>query len=471
MPTQVEQSVVDSLVTRPAESLNVELKRWLDPDSPVGIEKIIKATLALRNRNGGYLVIGFDDNTLLPDSGHEPTDIRSGFHIDKIQGHVSRYSSELFEIAVAFGVRDGIEHPVIVVPSGIRAPVAARRDLMDGNKTLIRHGAVYFRTLAANGTASTAEARPDDWRDIMEICFDNREADFGRFLRRQLGGGDAAALVTALGEMGRLVNEPPPPTLRDRAILLLEDGERRFQLALKSRELDDENKKLAESGSWAAALVVDPSKQSALPDRTFSAIIASSNPNLTGWPIWLDSSTSSTIENRPKVRDKAVEALILFRGVSSHVDFHRLDPTGEFYLRRVLQDDAVPSRVDPRTALDPILTVLRVAEAIVVGIAFIRALGWPPEQTRLGYAFRWKGLAGRRLSQWSDPYGGLDWGEAYDDEITTFTELSLDTPTSAIAPFVDEATKDLFVMFNGHVLTAGVIEDRVQRLIERRLNS
>jgi hypothetical protein len=259
--------------------------------------------------------------------------------------------------------------------------------------------------------------------------------------------------------------------LKDQAEEFLNEGEGRFQQASGKRILDPAAKALVSAGSWSVALVIDPPKPDARPDRAFSVKIASSNPNLTGWPIWLDTTVSSTKENRPIVRDGAVEALIFFDGVSSHLDFHRFDPRGKFYLRRVLQDDAVPSRVTPRTALDPILTILRVAETIVVGIAFAKALGWSGEQTRLGFAFRWQELAGRQLSQWSDPYGGIAWGEAHDNEITTYTEMSLDTPISAIAPFVDQATRDLFILFNGYVLTAGAIEDRIKRLIERRIDT
>jgi hypothetical protein len=52
---------------------------------------------------------------------------------------------------------------------------------------VIRVGDVYCRTLNANGTASTAIAQPTDWRDIFDRCFENREADIGRFLRRHSG--------------------------------------------------------------------------------------------------------------------------------------------------------------------------------------------------------------------------------------------------------------------------------------------
>ena len=470
---QIDQSTIDALVARPAESLNVEVKRWIDPDNKVGTEKIVKAALALRNRNGGFILIGFKDDTLLPDLGNEPANIRDTFHLDKIQGLISRYVSELFEIGVGFCSRDGIEYPVIIVPEGVRTPVAAKRDLKDeNNKFLIRHGAVYFRTLSANGTPSTAEARPEDWCEIIEICFDNREADIGRFLRRQLAGRDVASIVAALNQFGLLLNTPRTPTLRERAEALLLEGDNYFQRALEGRVLTAEERRMIDAGSWTITLVIDPARMDSRPDKTFISTIAASNPKYTGWPVWLDSRSFTDEESRPKIKAKAYEALIISADHrwSKHLDFSRLDPKGEFYLRRILQDDAVERKVAPGTALDPALVILRVAEAIAVGLVFAKALGWNPQQTRLGFAFRWQKLAGRQLLRWSDPYGGFDGERSHDNEAITFTEISLDTPVSAIAPFVDEVTKDLFVLFGGHVITAGVIEDWVRRLIERRLN-
>lgn len=124
----------------------------------------------------------------------------------------------------------------------------------------------------------------------------------------------------------------------------------------------------------------------------------------------------------------------------------------------------------PGSALDPFLVILRVAEAIAVGISMTRALaGEHQERRRLGYAFRWKKLANRELRSWADPMRLLT-GEpkAHDDEVTTFVELSTDTPISAIAPFVSEATRDLFATFGGYRVRLEVIEDLTQRLIERR---
>ena len=110
--------------------------------------------------------------------------MRTAFHVDKIQALISRYASELFEGGVAFGKRDGREYPVIVVPEGVRSPVAAKVPLLDENKKeLICAGEVFFRTLAANGIPRSARSWPQDWPEIVELCFDNREADVGRFQR------------------------------------------------------------------------------------------------------------------------------------------------------------------------------------------------------------------------------------------------------------------------------------------------
>ena len=283
----IEQPVIDTLLSRPAEGLNVELKRWIDPKSDSGVEKIAKAALALRNRNGGYLVIGFDNHSLSPDTGDRPADVHAEFHIDNIQAIISRYASDLFEIGIGFSRRAGIDHPVIVIPPGVRTPVAAKRDLVNNGKTLIRKGAVYFRTLAANGTPSTAEARPEDWRDILEICFDNREADVGRFLRRQLAASDLATMAKFLQQFG-VSQTAPLPTLQERAEGILRLGEGRFQKSAKERQVSPEEATLLGRGSWSVALVTDPPHPDARPDRQFSAIIRASNPNYTGWPVWLE---------------------------------------------------------------------------------------------------------------------------------------------------------------------------------------
>jgi hypothetical protein len=467
---RIDQSPIDELVARPSEGLNVEVKTWIDPDAPDGMAKIVRAALALRNRNGGYLLIGFDDKTLQPDIGNAPPDVRATFRLDKIQGLVSRHSSELFEVGVAFGTRDGREYPVIKIEEGVRHPVAAKADLMDsaGSKKLVRYGEVYFRTLSANGTSSTAPARPEDWREIAEICFENREADFGRLLRRYVGSHGTAAVTELFQQTGALTARP----LRQRAIELLNEGEKRFRQALSGRKLSPVEKAIAEGASFSAALVVDPPRADALPDRAFMTTIGSSNPQYTGWPAWLDSSQFSEPAFRPKVVDRGWEALIVsLGGWSKHLDFLRFDPKGEFYHWRNLQDD-VQEKMKPKTALDPIVVITRVAEHIGAGLAIVKALGWDPENTRLGFAFHWTKLRGRQLVPWANP-GVLisSYEVAHDDEVTTFVELPLDTSPTAIAPAVEQTVREVFILFGGYELPSNAIEQWVRKLIGRQLGA
>ena len=97
-------------------------------------------------------------------------------------------------------------------------------------------------------------------------------------------------------------------------------------------------------------------------------------------------------------------------------------------------------------------------------------LGWAPDQTTLGFAFRWHKLKGRRLTAWANPYTAInEGGVAHDDMIESCVQFSLDTPLSAIAQFVDKATKRLFAAFDGASIPRSEIEELVRRLFERRL--
>jgi hypothetical protein len=164
----------------------------------------------------------------LPHPDNRPSDIRAAFHTDNIQAIISRYAQEPFEVGVAFATRDGLEHAVLIIENGVTAPVVVRRDLLRPDQSkLLGVGDVWFTTLNANGIPSTARARPEDWRAILDICFQNREADIGQFLRRHLAGQNLAALLSELATFG---NEAKiAPTLCERAKDLLRAGESRWR--------------------------------------------------------------------------------------------------------------------------------------------------------------------------------------------------------------------------------------------------
>jgi hypothetical protein len=104
---QTPQTRINDLVARPSEGLRVEIKSWIDPTEPEGIAKVVRACLAMRNQNGGFLLIGLNDQTLQVETAGKPNNIRDSFHTDEIQQLVSRFAHDGFEIEVAFGERDG----------------------------------------------------------------------------------------------------------------------------------------------------------------------------------------------------------------------------------------------------------------------------------------------------------------------------------------------------------------------------
>jgi hypothetical protein len=464
---EVEISRIKDLVERPQEGLSVEIKRWISPDSPEGIAKIVKGAIALRNFGGGYFVIGFDDETLMPDKGNEPLNVRELFHIDKIQGLIGKYASSPFEVAVEFVGREGIEYPVIVIPSGIKIPVATKSELIDQGKTLIKCDVVYIRSLLANNTPSTTVATWKDWEVIVEVCFDTREADIGRFLRRHLGGLRPEFLKEFTQTLGASTNEDVSPAgLLKRFV---EESEDRYKAVISDKKLA-----LPESGSWEAALIVQGDVPKYSPNIDFLNLLDASNPRYSGWPVWIDSRGFREKVSKPFVANGVWEALIpiLDQAWRDSIDFVRFDPKGRFFLLRAYQEDMKASQksLEPFKYFDIVLPVIRSAEVIGVGLAFAKAMKCEPEKTQLVFAFKWTKLQERELVSWVNAERYISPGRtAYQDEVVSFVQVPLDTPLSALPEFVYQATEPLFQVFDGFALNKKIVEDLTNKLIERKL--
>ena len=461
------REVIEELARHPRESLTTELKAWIDPDTPSGQALIISTALALRNQNGGYILVGFDNATREASDRGVPDDPRIAWHGDKIQRLVTKYASELFEVHVDFVRLEGQIHPVISIPSGVRVPVATKRSLANPaqpDSPLIRKHVVFVRTLATNNTPSTAPATWRDWGPLVERCFSNREADVGGFVRRQLAGTTAADLIRQVcGAVPILHTAEEGPV---DAVSLLRRGHEARDRAFKSRGTTPPS-----YGTWEVASLIKGEFPVRNPDETFLTFLDVNNPDYTGWPMWLNSRGFRESTSRPYVQDGGWEALIA--GVATgHHDFWRIEPAGYFYLWRVLQDDVAPNRPteEPGRYLDFALVILRVTEALAVPLHFARMLGCDPAQTRLAFAFRWSGLAGRELASWSNPARRLSIPRVTrQDEVLSQVEVPLMTAESALGPVVAEVTTPLFNAFDGWAPAAEIVDDLASRLLERRL--
>lgn len=202
----------EDLIQNPTENLSTEMKRWFDPDKYEGIAKIVKGCIALRNNDGGVFIVGFKDDGQ-PDTENLPDDVYGEFHPDKIQGLISKYASEPFEVEVHFIARDDVDYPIFSVPSGVETPVALKRGLHggDGKKFFEAHQ-VYVRSLNSNNIVSTTQACYGDWKGLVKKCFDNREADIARFVKRHLSNLPPSIIEAFSGQK---INHTPAKTKTD----------------------------------------------------------------------------------------------------------------------------------------------------------------------------------------------------------------------------------------------------------------
>jgi hypothetical protein len=464
----MDQSYLRQLVDRQTESLSVEIKRWIDPSVPEGTAKIVKGAMALRNNNGGYLIIGFDNQTHLPDKTNIPRDVRQTYEIDTLQAIVSRYSVSPFAIEVSFVEKDGQEYPVISIDPGIKSPVVTRSNLKDqSGKMLIKENTIYVRTISSNNTPSTSEIRQQDWPRLLEICFDNREADIGRFIRRHLDNLTPDSLKV-LSSTLLAVTSPPEQIAQLSLEKYVNECSDRFFARVKEDKLA-----LPPHGAWEAAfnIIGEVSKFSA--NREFLNLIRSANPDYTGWPLWVDSQYFQDPSSQPRVIDGAWEALLfsLNQGWGNHLDFWRFKPEGLFYHRRAFEDDIPLSarNPEPLKLFDFGLAIWRAGEALAVGLAFAKAMNCPTDTTNLLYQFRWTGLLKRTLCSWTDPSRHIaGFKTAYQDRVTSSVVLPLETPLSSVPQFVHKGLEPLYEVFDGTQISLGVIDGMLTEMFQRK---
>jgi len=452
---------IEKIIKNPRESLSIEIKNWVDLDNSGHKAKIIKTLLALRNFNGGLMIFGFNNKTLEQETD-APENPEAVFHVDKIQSWVTKYSSDPFEVGFYFAEREGLLHPVLIVPSGVKNIVACKSDLIDdktGDKLISAHD-VFIRSLLSNNTPSTTKPTWKDWHSVTDVCFDNREADIGNFLRRHLSGSNIEEIISAIGT---------PNKKKDEVV----DEFYNYSLSRYHYVIEEKKLELPEHGSWACAMVISGEIPAFRPNEAFLDMIYASNPQYTGWPVWLNSRGFKS-HSHPYQYDKAWEAILvsLEREWGDHIDFFRFDPKGKFFIVRSLEDDIGGGNRQPKplTKLDFGLAILRSAETIAVGISFAKAMGCNLEETSLFYKFGWSKLKGRELSSWANQgrYIATD-RIAYQDEVQAIIEVPLDIPSSRIGEYVKRIVDPLFEVFNGYEISQTIVDDLTSRLLERRL--
>lgn len=310
---------------------------------------------------------------------------------------------------------------------------------------------------------SSAEARRSDWDRVVRTCFDNREADVGGFVRRYLAALNPDVLA-ALGSA--LAGQVKRPSTADKVTEGLNQGKARFEAAAKRRKVQ-----LPRLGFHESLVLVDGEFPEQRATDSFLSGLLLKAPQHTGWPPWVYLPNTEIKTYHPYLYEQGWEALIDdLEGKSpfgASFDFWRIEPRGFFYCLRILEDDLVSNQgVVPGTRLDFLLQIHRMAEVISTGLSFGRSLGCDASKTSLVFGFRWTGLESRHLASWVEPLRSFhSRGPAVQDVITTSVVVPLETPQSGIASHVENAVRDLFMLFGGMGFEPRVIEQIVAKAI------
>lgn len=443
------------------ESLNTEFKPWFPLSEDSGKATLAKACIAIRNADGGFLVIGMS-NDGAPDNRKHVSDVRTVFHHDAVQEVVSRYASDLFEITVHFVPFDGMERVIVEVPSGVRTPVICRNNLprnvtSEGYQpgTLLKEGEVYVRTHASNGRPSTSPAKIIDWQRIMETCFNNREADIGAFMRRQLSGLDVEAATSAIFEM---LKGAKGPTLQERTDAYLDVCLQKYVGRVK--EL---GKPLPNIGTREVAAAISGDFEPPSLDEECMWQFAHLQ-RMSGWAPFVAFLNMSARIDDIRYDESGADVLTYDDRMFHILDFSRIERSGQFYFFEPLPGDFSP-RTKAHTVLEFVQETARIAEIIAVIMQFAKAFCGNDSKNQVTFAFRWEGLANRRLGSMDR----MSWsrGVATQNDYVTHATIPVSIAISAIGLHVESIVKQLFRLFAGHAFDSTVI----QNIVEDRMNS
>lgn len=421
------------------ETLDTEIKDWLDPANPHDQACIAKACIALYNHGGGKLILGFDDKTLKPTTHHFPKSVREIYHSDNLCPCIAKFAKPLFEVRVKFEKKNEPEHPIIEVPSGVRSPVVIKSTDKE-KKVFSRQNMVITRTLANQTFSSSEPQTPEDWDDLIQTCFDNREADIGRFFRRHL--------IPIQREMDSLDSKSP-------AVQILDESAKSFSNRLDAWSKKFQFDKPQIYGLREVAFWIDGKIQSI---DCFLDKMLVAQPRLSPWPPFIDRRRLRNESTHPyPTKDGWWEALV-FEKIETRspgtyeLDFWRLHPKGKFYHACVYDDDRLPAERKPGQGIEFNLLIRRITEIIAVALAFAKSFGCVEDATSLHFAFRFTGLEERKLCSWYERKRSLSRNSeraAVDNPEVTEIKIPLDLPPTRIWEIVKQVVQPVFHMFAG----------------------
>ncbi len=436
------------LLIDPYETLDVEIKGWLDI---VGNNDhkatLAKAMIALANHGGGFAILGFEqtDQGVAP-SPNRPVNL-AAYTPDTVNAVVAAYAEPSFhcDVQIATRASTGVTYPIIGVPGGHHVPIKARRDGPNGQ--IVKQNAYYVRR---PGPQSEIPQNAAEWDQLIRRCISNARDSLVDQIRGILAGGIAM--------------ESPRSAL--------EETTRWFDTSItRWRELSGglpANHSVRFPQGYFAVAYSLTGNIADLRGKALLEAIDRGTIRHTGWPeFWVP--TRAGIQ--PYLHDENIECWLGSESDDhgpAHADFWCVSPSGRFFLIRGYQEDEEQSRgIAPGTIFSISTPTWRVGEALLHAAGMAAILGDPAAQ--ITFIAEWMGLRGRRLTNFGSPTRLIsDRYTSQQDRARTQLSVQADQVSDMLPELVSRLLISLYESFNFFVLPAELITGELANMRRHR---
>lgn len=414
----------------PSETLDFEVKAWLDLGDAEARGTVAKAMIALENHGGGFLLIGFTENhgRLCPDP-NRPAGLRQ-YQTDEINAIIMKCAEPSFHAHVTFQKHPETdeEFPLIQVAGASKVPVRSRSATPKGS---LKENVYYVRR---PGPASEAPRDGTEWDALIRRCVLNQRTEIIDLLRSfipPVAPGNLQTIVDERAALKQFVN----------------DSFARWSSINNSLTNEDPSKIKCGWFSFACQIVGRP--KNLTPTQILQSV--EQLRRYTGWPIFV---ALSQPESKPYLKDGAIEASLtkLKQPSPAHADFWRIRPDGYFYVLRGYQEDDLATLAGAKgsraagTGLDLTIPVWRVAEFLLRSEELGRAMY--DDGFSMLVRCEWTGLQGRELFIFNPRRMLFDGHRCTSNEVVTEGSFSQGAISDMLPEVVNRLTADLYQHFD-----------------------
>lgn len=361
----------------PSETLDFEVKQWLDMTDVESHGIVAKALIALENHGGGFLLFGYKEDAtkkLIPDPARPA--LMKPYLTDAMNAILKKRAEPSFHVEVTLQTHPVTEenYPLVRVTGRSKVPIRSDSETSGGS---LKNYVYYVR---APGPESRSPLNAAEWDALLRRSLQNQREEIVGLLRTLLPGAPELLGVPPADEQQTLHSFVQASTARWET--------------LNAGLPEDHPSKITRGHFSFAARVLGNSKNGSA--KTIIEANQSAR-KYTGWPTFV---TLHQDQTKPRLVEGCIEAWLAHINYPDvgHADFWRIDPKGNFFLLRGYQEDSLdPAKGFGKTGelFEATLAVWRLGEFL------LRVSDLAELMFETGFELlvecKWTGLAGRHL--------------------------------------------------------------------------